>query len=144
CHKQATISRRFFRQTSTRRSFLHCYRSSYIHFRKTDPISAMSIASKVKSIVPLLDRVLVQRIKAQEKTAAGIFIPEKSQESLNEGYVVAVGKGALDKEGKHIATQVAVGDKVLLPQYGGSNVKVNDEEYILFRDSEILAKVEEK
>ncbi|KAH8551840.1 chaperonin GroS [Umbelopsis sp. PMI_123] len=100
-------------------------------------------ASKIKNIVPLLDRVLVQRIKAQEKTASGILIPEKAQETLNEGYVVATGKGALDKDGKHIPTQVNVGDKVLLPPYGGSNVKINSEEFLLFRDSEILAKVTE-
>ncbi|KAG2172053.1 hypothetical protein NQZ79_g6300 [Umbelopsis isabellina] len=100
-------------------------------------------ASKIKNIVPLLDRVLVQRIKAQEKTASGILIPEKAQETLNEGYVVAVGKGALDKDGKHIPTQVNVGDKVLLPPYGGSNVKLDSEEFLLFRDAEILAKVSE-
>ncbi|OZJ02081.1 10 kDa heat shock protein, mitochondrial [Bifiguratus adelaidae] len=102
------------------------------------------MATKVRNIVPLLDRVLVQRIKAQEKTSSGILIPEKAQEALNEGYVVAVGKGALNKDGAHIAPQVNVGDKVLLPAYGGSNVKVNGEEYFLFRDSELLAKVTEE
>lgn len=64
---------------------------------------------------------------SMKKTASGILIPEKAQETLNEGYVVATGKGALDKDGKHIPTQVNVGDKVLLPPYGGSNVKLNDE-----------------
>ncbi|GAN03974.1 conserved hypothetical protein [Mucor ambiguus] len=103
----------------------------------------MSAANKLKSIVPLLDRVLVQRIKPQQKTASGIFIPEKAQEALNEGVIVAVGKGALNKEGKHIPLQVNAGDKVLLPPYGGSPVKVAGEEYLLFRDSEILAKVVE-
>ncbi|KAI8082128.1 chaperonin GroS [Thamnidium elegans] len=100
-------------------------------------------ANKLKNIVPLLDRVLVQRIKPQQKTAAGIYIPEKAQEALNEGVIVAVGKGALTKEGKHIPLQVAVGDKILLPPYGGTPVKVLQEEYLLFRDSEILAKVVE-
>ncbi|KAL9550470.1 10 kDa heat shock protein [Mucor bainieri] len=103
----------------------------------------MSAANKLKSIVPLLDRVLVQRIKPQQKTASGIFIPEKAQEALNEGVIVAVGKGALNKEGAHIPLQVNAGDKVLLPPYGGSPVKVAGEEYLLFRDSEILAKVVE-
>ncbi|KAI9478828.1 MAG: chaperonin GroS [Benjaminiella poitrasii] len=103
----------------------------------------MSAANKLKSIVPLLDRVLVQRIKPQQKTSSGILIPEKSQEVLNEGYIVAVGKGALNKEGKHIPLQVNAGDKVILPPYGGSSVKVQGEEYLLFRDSEILAKVVE-
>ncbi|CAG8657549.1 1633_t:CDS:2 [Acaulospora morrowiae] len=105
----------------------------------------MSLAVRnVKSIVPLLDRVLVQRIKAQQKTAAGILIPEKSLETLNEGQVISVGKGTLNKDGKHISNQVKPGDRVLLPSYGGSTIKVGDEEYILFRDSEILAKIEEK
>ncbi|ORE10053.1 chaperonin GroS [Rhizopus microsporus var. microsporus] len=103
----------------------------------------MSAAGKLKSIVPLLDRVLVQRIKPQQQTAAGIYIPEKAQEALNEGVVIAVGKGALDKEGKHIPLQVNAGDKVILPPFGGSSVKVQGEEYLLFRDSEILAKVVE-
>ncbi|KAI8641974.1 chaperonin GroS [Parasitella parasitica] len=101
----------------------------------------MSVAAKLKNIVPLLDRVLVQRIKPEQKTASGIFIPEKAQEALNEGVIVAVGKGALNKEGKHIPLQVNAGDKVILPPYGGSPVKVSGEEYLLFRDSEILAKV---
>ncbi|KAL0080061.1 chaperonin gros [Phycomyces blakesleeanus] len=102
----------------------------------------MSAATKIKNIVPLLDRVLIQRVKAQQQTASGIYIPEKAQEALNEGVVVAVGKGALTKDGKHIPLQVATGDKVLLPTYGGSIVKIQDEEYHLYRDSELLAKVE--
>ncbi|KAI8384193.1 chaperonin GroS [Blakeslea trispora] len=97
--------------------------------------------SALKNFVPLLDRVLVQRIKPQQKTASGIFIPEKAQEALNEGVVVAVGKGALNKEGQHIPLQVSNGDKVILPSFGGSPVKVAGEEYLLFRDSEILAKI---
>ncbi|CAJ0765650.1 456_t:CDS:2 [Entrophospora sp. SA101] len=87
----------------------------------------------VKSIVPLLDRVLVQRIKSQQ-----------ALEALNEGQVIATGKGALDKDGKHIPNQVKPGDRVLLPSYGGSTIKVGDNEYTLFRDSELLAKINEK
>jgi len=105
----------------------------------------MATATKnVKAIIPLLDRILVHRIKAQQKTSSGILIPEKSLESLNEGEVVSVGKGALDKQGKHVPNQVKPGDRVLLPSYGGSTIKVGEEEYTLFRDSEILAKIEEK
>ncbi|CAO3573823.1 unnamed protein product [Mortierella alpina] len=94
-----------------------------------------------KTIVPMMDRVLVQRIKPQQKTASGIYIPEKAQEALNEGYVIAVGKGAVTQEGKVIASELKQGDKVLLPAYGGSAVKVDNEEFLLFRDSEILAKI---
>ncbi|PHH78640.1 hypothetical protein CDD80_6532 [Ophiocordyceps camponoti-rufipedis] len=95
----------------------------------------------IRSLVPLLDRVLVQRVKAEAKTASGIILPESSVEKLNEAKVVAVGPGALDKQGKHMPMGVAAGDRVLIPQYGGSPVKVGEDEYQLFRDSEILAKI---
>ncbi|KAH8678764.1 10 kDa heat shock protein, mitochondrial [Tricladium varicosporioides] len=97
----------------------------------------------IKSLAPLLDRVLVQRIKAETKTASGIFLPESSVKELNEARVLAVGPGGVDKEGKRIAMGVAPGDKVLIPQYGGSPVKVGEEEYSLFRDHDILAKINE-
>ncbi|OTA63566.1 chaperonin Cpn10 [Hypoxylon sp. EC38] len=97
----------------------------------------------VKSLVPLLDRVLIQRIKAEAKTASGIFLPESSVKELNEGRVLAVGPGALNKDGQRVPMGVQTGDRVLIPQYGGSPVKVGEEEYHLFRDSEILAKINE-
>ncbi|KAI8054042.1 10 kDa heat shock protein-like protein [Syncephalis plumigaleata] len=102
----------------------------------------MSTRTLSRKVIPLLDRVLIQRVKAVEKTKAGILIPEKAQETLPEGTVVAVGPGAFDKNGNRIPVSVAVGDKVLLPNYGGSNIKVDSEEMLLFRDSEILAKLE--
>ncbi|PRT53596.1 heat shock protein, mitochondrial [Wickerhamiella sorbophila] len=97
----------------------------------------------VKNIVPLLDRVLVQRIKAQAQTASGIFIPEKNVEKLSEASVIATGPGITDKDGKSVPTSVKSGDKVLIPPYGGSSVKVGEETYLLFRDNEILAKINE-
>ncbi|KAI1755596.1 GroES-like protein [Xylaria castorea] len=103
---------------------------------------ATSIRS-IKSLVPLLDRVLVQRIKAETKTAGGIFLPESSVKELNEAKVLAVGPGALSKDGQRVPMGVNQGDRVLIPQYGGSPVKVGEDEYHLFRDSEILAKINE-
>ncbi|KAL1960412.1 hypothetical protein VTO42DRAFT_7711 [Malbranchea cinnamomea] len=97
----------------------------------------------IKNLVPLLDRVLVQRIKPETKTASGIFLPESSVKEENAATVLAVGPGALDKDGKRIAMSVKPGDKVLIPQFGGSSVKVGEEEYALFRDHEILAKINE-
>lgn len=97
----------------------------------------------VRSLVPLLDRVLVKRLKAESKTASGIFLPESSLKELNEAKVLAVGPGGLDKDGKRIPMGVQTGDKVLIPQYGGSPIKVGEEEYHIFRDSEILAKISE-
>ena len=66
--------------------------------------------------MPLLDRVLVQRVKAESKTAGGIFLPESSVKELNEAKVLAVGPGSLDKEGKRMQMSVREGDKVLIPQ----------------------------
>ncbi|KAF6229019.1 hypothetical protein HO133_007133 [Letharia lupina] len=97
----------------------------------------------IKSLAPLLDRILVQRIKAETKTASGIYLPESSVKELNEARVLAVGPGGLDKEGKRVTPSVTPGDKVLIPQYGGSPVKVGEEEYSLFRDHELLAKINE-
>lgn len=65
--------------------------------------------------MPLLDRVLVQRVKAEAKTASGIFLPESSVKELNEAKVLAVGPGALDKEGKRLPVGVQAGDRVLIP-----------------------------
>ncbi|EMC91998.1 hypothetical protein BAUCODRAFT_39148 [Baudoinia panamericana UAMH 10762] len=97
----------------------------------------------IKSLAPLLDRVLVQRVKAEAKTAGGIFLPESAQKELNQAQVLAVGPGAMDKDGKRIPMSVTAGDKVLIPQFGGSPIKVGEEEYSLFRDHDILAKINE-
>ncbi|KAJ2766998.1 mitochondrial heat shock protein Hsp10 [Coemansia nantahalensis] len=101
--------------------------------------------SAVKRIIPLLDRVLVERVKAETKTATGILLPEKAVEKLNEGVVVSVGPGTVADDGKTIPTGLAEGDRVLLPAYGGSPIKLEtfkDKEYLLFRAEEILAKLQ--
>ncbi|KAK9452171.1 chaperonin 10-like protein [Limtongia smithiae] len=98
----------------------------------------------IRGVAPLLDRILVQRIKAENKTASGLYIPEKNVEKLSEATVLAVGPGLLTKEGERITPSVAPGDRVLIPPFGGSTVKVGDQDYILFRDSEILAKLTEE
>lgn len=85
------------------------------------PQQATSIRS-IKSLVPLLDRVLVQRIKAEAKTASGIFLPESSVKELNEGKVLAVGPGGLDREGKRVPMGVQAGDRVLIPTVRKSRV----------------------
>jgi len=103
---------------------------------------ALSFKS-IKSLVPLLDRVIVQRVKAEARTSAGIFLPEASVKELNEAKVLAVGPGALDKEGKRIPMGVQAGDRVLIPQFGGTKITVSEEEYSIFRDAELLAKINE-
>ncbi|KAJ5792593.1 chaperonin 10 kDa subunit [Penicillium tannophilum] len=103
----------------------------------------MSAIRNIKALAPLLDRVLIQRVKAEAKTASGIFLPESSVKELNEAKVLAVGPGAFDKDGKRLPMGCAAGDKVLIPMFGGSPIKIGEEEYTLFRDSEILAKINE-
>lgn len=75
-----------------------------------------SLLRNIKSLAPLMDRVLVQRIKPEAKTASGIFLPESSVKEQNEAKVLAVGPGLLDKDGKRLPMGVASGDKVLIPQ----------------------------
>ncbi|KAH3661757.1 hypothetical protein OGAPHI_005935 [Ogataea philodendri] len=87
--------------------------------------------------------VLVQRIKPAQKTASGIYIPEKNQEKLNIANVIAVGPGIQNAQGDLVKLSVNAGDKVIIPAFGGSNVKVGEEEYLILRDSDLLAKVEE-
>jgi co-chaperonin GroES (HSP10) len=96
--------------------------------------------SALKKLLPLADRVLVRRVVPSVKTAGGIIIPESSLPKNNEGEVLAIGPGIKTKSGETIAVTVNVGDKVLLPEYGGLPVKLDGEEFFLFRNDEILAK----
>lgn len=79
-------------------------------------------------------------MKAETKTSSGIFLPDSAVKELNEGKVLAVGPGLHDKDGKRIPLGVQAGDKVLIPQFGGSPIKVGEEEYTLFRDHEYVAR----
>lgn len=88
----------------------------------------------------MFDRVLVERFAAEVKTKGGIMIPDKSAGKVLEATVVAVGPGNRDKDGKITPTSVKSGDHVLLPEYGGTKVILEDQDYFLFRDSDILGK----
>ncbi|CAL0331295.1 unnamed protein product [Lupinus luteus] len=90
-----------------------------------------------KRLIPSLNRVLIEKIVPPSKTTAGILLPEKSSQ-LNSGKVVAVGPGALDKSGNLIPVSVKEGDTVLLPEYGGTQIKLDDKEFHLYRDEDIL------
>ncbi len=92
---------------------------------------------------PLGDRVLVKPDKAEEKTAGGLYISSGAQEKPQRGEVVAVGAGKLDDNGERIPMDVKVGDVVIYGKYGGNEVKVDGEDYLLMRDSDIYAVVEE-
>ncbi|KAK0241052.1 hsp10-like protein, partial [Armillaria nabsnona] len=106
--------------------------------------AAQATFKSIKALVPLLDRVLVQRFKPETKTSTGIFLPTSATTTpLPEATVIAVGPGAPNKDGAIVPTQVKAGDRVLLPGWGGNSIKVGEEEYFLFRDSDILAKIQE-
>ena len=91
---------------------------------------------------PLGDRVLVKPEKAEQKTASGLYISSGAQEKPQRGEVIAVGAGKLDDKGERIPVDVKVGDVVIYGKYGGNEVKIDGEEYLLMRDSDIYAVVE--
>ena len=90
-------------------------------------------------IKPLGDRVVVQIEQQEEKSASGIFLPDSAKEKPSQGRVVAVGSGAVLANGERSPMDVAVGDVVIFSQYGGSEVKYNGVEYLVLRESDILA-----
>ena len=95
-------------------------------------------------IRPLHDRVIVKRLEEERKTASGIVIPDAAAEKPDQGEILAVGKGKRDDNGKHIALDVKVGDKVLFGKYAGQTVKVQGEELLVMREEDIMGVVEGK
>lgn len=93
-----------------------------------------------KNFLPLLDRILVERLAQETVTKGGIVLPEKSQNKVLQAVVVAVGGGSKGKSGEIRPVDVNVGEKVLLPEYGGTKLVLDDKEYYLFRDGDILGK----
>ena len=92
-------------------------------------------------IRPLHDRVLVKRIEAQEQVRGGIIIPDTAKEKPQEAEVIAVGPGKLLEDGKRSPMDVKTGDRVLMGKYSGSEIKLNDQDYVILREEEILAVV---
>jgi chaperonin GroES len=93
-------------------------------------------------IRPLGDRILVKRIKEEEKTKGGIIIPDTAKEKPQEGQVVAVGKGKKNEEGNVISLDVKAGDRILFGKYSGSEVKLEGEEHLILREDDILGILE--
>lgn len=87
---------------------------------------------------PLHDRVLVRRVEAEEKTAGGIIIPDTAKEKPQEGEIVAVGEGSRDDDGDRIPLDVKAGDKILFGKWSGTEVKVDGEDLIIMKESDIL------
>jgi chaperonin GroES len=88
---------------------------------------------------PLGDRVLVEPLEAEEKSAGGIFLPEAAQEAPREGKVIAVGDGRVLENGQRVELGVKVGDVVVYTKYGGSEVRVGDKEYLIIDEGSLLA-----
>jgi len=96
------------------------------------------LKTKVK---PLGGRLLVKRLEQTESTKGGIIIPDSAKEKPKEGKVVALGTGKLDKDGKKVAFNVKVGDRVLFTSYAGNEITVDDEEYLIMSEEDILGVV---
>ncbi len=91
---------------------------------------------------PLHDRVLVQALEAEEKTAGGIIIPDTAQEKPMEGKIIATGSGARGEDGKVIALDVKKGDRVLYGKWSGTEVKVDGADYLIMKESDIMGIIE--
>ena len=101
------------------------------------------MANLIGKFKPLFDRVLVQKLVAETTTRGGILLPEKSVGKMLQATVVAVGDGGRDQNGNVVPVSVSVGDSVLLPEYGGTKIEMNEQEYLIFRDTDILGKFED-
>jgi len=95
----------------------------------------------VAKLKPLADRVLVKPLTEEEVTKGGIILPDTAKEKPQRGEIVAVGPGRLDDEGKRVPMEVKKGDKVLYEKYAGTEVKLDEEEYLILRESSIVAKL---
>jgi len=93
---------------------------------------------------PLHDRIVVRRIDAEEKTAGGIIIPDTAKEKPMEGEVVAAGPGARDSKGQLVALQVEAGDRILFGKWSGTEVKIDGEEFLIMKESDVMGVVDTK
>ncbi len=94
------------------------------------------------TIRPLHDRILVKRIEEKETAKGGIIIPDTAKEKPQEGEVIAVGHGKKNEDGKVIALDVKAGDRILFGKYTGSEIKLDDQEYLILREEEVLGVIE--
>ena len=98
----------------------------------------MAAATDIK-VKPLADRVVIKALEDTEQMRGGLYIPDTAKEKPQQGEVVAVGPGKMSDEGKRIDPEVNVGDKVLYGKYSGTEVTVGDEQYLILRESDVLA-----
>jgi chaperonin GroES len=91
---------------------------------------------------PLYDRILVERVESEEKTAGGLFLPDTAKEKPQQGKIIAVGQGKRTEDGKLIELQVKVGDTILFGKYSGSEIKIDGNEYLIMKEDDVLGIVE--
>lgn len=91
---------------------------------------------------PLHDRILVQRIEEKETVKGGIIIPDTAKEKPQEGEVIAVGKGKKTEDGKVVPLDVKTGDRILFGKYSGTEIKIDDQEYLILKEDEVLGVIE--
>jgi chaperonin GroES len=94
------------------------------------------------NIRPLQDRIIVKRVKEEEKTAGGIIIPDTAKEKPQEGKVIAVGKGRVDEDGKLRKLDLKKGDRVLFGKYSGTEITIDGTEYLIMREEDVLGVIE--
>jgi chaperonin GroES len=94
------------------------------------------------NIRPLHDRIIVERIEEETKTAGGLIIPDSAKEKPQQGRVVAAGKGKVTEDGKLLGMDVKVGDRILFGKYAGTEIKVEGKEYLMMREDDVLGVVE--
>jgi len=92
---------------------------------------------------PLHDRLIVRRLEEEEKTKGGIIIPDTAKEKPIEGKVIAAGEGRINKDGKKMPMEVKKGDRILFAKYAGTDVKMDGEEYLMMKEDDVLAVIEE-
>lgn len=94
------------------------------------------------NIRPLHDRIIVERLEEETKTAGGLIIPDTAKEKPQQGKVVAVGKGKVTEDGKVLGMDVKVGDRILFGKYAGTDIKIEGKEYLMMREDDVLGVVE--
>ena len=93
------------------------------------------------NLQPLGDRLIVEVLEEEETTVSGIVLPDTAKEKPQRGRVLAVGPGTRDEDGKHVGMEVAAGDEVVFSKYGGTEIKIGGDDYLILRESDVLAKV---
>jgi chaperonin GroES len=96
----------------------------------------------IMKIRPLHDRVIVERLEEETKTASGIIIPDTAKEKPQQGKIIAVGKGKVTEDGKLLSMDVKVGDRVLFGKYSGTDIKIEGKEYLMMREDDILGVID--